>query len=170
VDLKWTTASEINVSHFTVEKSIDGINFSEAGLVFAYGSANDNTNYSFADNLGNTSATVIYYRLRIVEMDGKTEYSETRMIRIGKGKENTISILAFPNPVVSELRITIPATWQNKAVTYQVYSINGQVVNSRQTGSSSQTETINVGQLAPGMYIIKATCGSEMSQERIVKQ
>ena len=170
VDLKWTTASEINVSHFTVEKSFDGINFSEAGLVFAYGSANDNTNYSFADNLGNTSATVIYYRLRIVDMDGKAEYSEIRMIRLGKGKENTISILAYPNPVVNELRITIPATWQNKAVTYQVYSINGQVVNSKQTGSSSQTETINMSKLAPGIYIIKVICGSEIAQERVVKQ
>ncbi|MGQ0737701.1 MAG: T9SS type A sorting domain-containing protein [Bacteroidota bacterium] len=170
VDLKWTTASEINVSHFVVEKSFDGANFSDAGLVFAYGNATDNTNYSFADNLGITSATVIYYRLRSVDMDGKAEFSETRMIRISKGKESTISILAFPNPAINELRITIPATWQNKAVAYQVYSFSGQLVNSKQAGSSSQTETINVCKLAPGMYIVKATCETETAQQRIVKQ
>nr|WP_287424193.1 hypothetical protein [Candidatus Brachybacter algidus] len=32
VDLKWTTASEVNVSHFVVEKSTDGINYSDAGM------------------------------------------------------------------------------------------------------------------------------------------
>ncbi|MEI2822736.1 MAG: hypothetical protein V9F02_04830 [Chitinophagaceae bacterium] len=37
VNIKWTTASEMNVSHFVLERSIDGTNFSEAGLVFAKG-------------------------------------------------------------------------------------------------------------------------------------
>jgi len=169
-DLKWITAGEMNVSHFVIEKSTDGANFSEAGLVFAYGNAANNTHYSFSDNLGNTSATVIYYRLRSVDTDGKTEYSETRMIRISRGKENTISILAFPNPVFNELRITIPAAWQNKAIKYQLYNMNGQVVSNKETGSSSQTETMNVDKLAPGIYLIKTTCGSETAQQKVVIQ
>ena len=59
VDLKWITASEINVSHFIVEKSTDGINFSDAGMVFANGNATDKTNYSLSDNV-NTSQAVYF--------------------------------------------------------------------------------------------------------------
>lgn len=47
VDLKWQTSSEINVSHFVIEKSTDGANFIDAGVVFAYGSASTDANYIF---------------------------------------------------------------------------------------------------------------------------
>jgi hypothetical protein len=169
-DLKWVTASEINVSHFTIEKSLDGTNFSEAGMMFAYGNSSDKTNYSFSDNLANSTSTVIYYRLKSVDIDGKFEYSEIRVIRIGKNRESNISILTYPNPAQNELRITIPASWQNKIVSYELFSATGQVVRKTQTPSSSQTETINLNTMAPGFYIVKVSCGTESAQQRIVKQ
>jgi hypothetical protein len=168
-DLKWTTASELNVSHFVIERSVDGNSFTEAGLIFAMGNSADNVHYSFSDNLAGIASQVVWYRLRSVDMDGKTEFSETRMIRISRVKENSVSILTYPNPVVNELRITIPATWQNRAVNYQVYSIGGQMVHSKQTAASSQTETIDLTKMGSGIYIIKAVCGSESAQQRIVK-
>jgi len=114
IDLNWTTASEINVSHFIVEKSTDGVNFKEAGLVFAYGNATDKANYSLSDNIASNQTKVIYYRLRSVDIDGKSQISETRIIRIGSKTDNAVTILTYPNPVSNELRITIPANWQNK--------------------------------------------------------
>ena len=58
VDLKWETATEINVSHFIIEKSIDGKNFSDAGMVFAYGNTTSKSNYVFADNISNMQSSV----------------------------------------------------------------------------------------------------------------
>ena len=84
VDLKWTTASEKNVSHFSIEKSLDGQNYSEAGVVFAYGNSSETLNYSFTDKDINTvKAGTIYYRLRSVDIDGTYEYSVIRTITIG---------------------------------------------------------------------------------------
>lgn len=170
VDLKWTTASEVNVSHFIVEKSTDGINYSDAGMAFAYGNATDKTNYSLSDNNVNTSrAAVIYYRLRSVDIDGKSELSETRIIRIGKQNENTISIVAYPNPVSNEVRITIPANWQNKQVSYELISANGQPVRKTVSANSSQTETINTSSLTPGFYFVRVMCEGQVAQQKIVK-
>ena len=169
-DLKWTTASEINVSHFVIEKSLDGTNFSEAGIMFAYGNATDLTSYSFSDNLANTTSTIVYYRLRSVDMDGKAEYSATRIIRTSKQKDNAISILTYPNPVSNELRITIPAAWQNKPVVYELFTVNGQSVKRSQSGNSGQTETLNLSTLAPGLYIVKVSCEGAIAQQKIVKQ
>ncbi len=170
VDLSWTTEYEKNVSHFVVERSIDGVNYTDAGMVFAYGNTTDSKNYSMHDNITSLQATVIYYRLRSVDIDGKNELSTIRVIRIGKGNESNVSILTYPNPVTNDLRITIPANWQNKRIVYEVFSTNGQVAKRVETGNSSQTESINISNLAPGYYIVKVTCNNEVAQQRVVKQ
>lgn len=170
VDLKWVTASEINVSHFIVEKSTDGVNFSDAGLVFAYGNAVDKATYTLADNVAANQTGVIYYRLRSVDIDGKSELSETRIIRLGNKTESNVSIVTYPNPVSNEIRITIPATWQNKKVVYELFNANGTAAKRIVNANSSQTETINVSNLAPGFYIVKASFNGQTAQQKIVKQ
>lgn len=169
VDLKWITSSEINVSHFVIEKSTDGSNYSDAGIVFAYGNSTTDVNYAFTDNLGSSAEGVFYYRLRSVDNDEKTQFSETRIIKISNQKMNTVTIMTYPNPVSSSLRITIPSSWQNKKVVYEMFQANGQVVKRTETASSSQTETLNVSNLAPGYYIIRAICGGEVAQQNIIK-
>jgi hypothetical protein len=169
-DLKWTTATEINVSHFSVEKSFDGTNFSEAGVVFANGNTTNEMNYSFTDHVNEDQVSVIYYRLRSVDIDGKSELSSTRMIQIGKKSENKISILTYPNPVTNELRITIPASWQNKKVSYELFNVSGQSARKIQTAAGSQTETVDVSNMAPGFYIVRVACEGQAAQQKIIKK
>jgi len=170
VDLKWITYSELNVSHFEVERSTDGINFTEAGVVFAYGNSTDTKNYAYPDNISGVTSPAVYYRLRAVDMDGKDHYSETRMIRLTKQTSTDIAIAAFPNPVVNELRISIPNEWQNKKVTYEVMNANGQITHKTETANSSQVENINTSKLASGFYIVRVTCDGQTAQQKIVKQ
>ncbi|HNR15765.1 MAG TPA: T9SS type A sorting domain-containing protein [Chitinophagaceae bacterium] len=169
VDLKWTTASEINVSHFVVEKSTDGSNYSDAGMVFSYGSAFETANYTLSDNISGTQSKVIYYRLRSVDIDGKSQLSATRIIRIDSKESNSIAILTYPNPVNNELRITVPANWQNKKAVYELFNANGQIAKRTETANSSQTEVINVTSLAPGFYIVRVSCEGQVAQQKIVK-
>ncbi len=170
VDLKWTTTSEINTSHFVVERSIDGANYSEVGIVFSYGNASDNTNYIFPDNISGIASSIIYYRLRSVDRDGKAQYSETRMIRIGRQSKNAISIVTFPNPVMNELRISIPNEWQNKKVIYEIINANGQVTQRTEIAGSSQIESINTAALARGFYLVSVSCEGQTAQQKIIIQ
>lgn len=169
VDLTWTTATEQNVSHFVVERSTDGVNFDDAGLVFAVGNSTENVNYSFSDDISAVQSTVIYYRLCSVDNDGKTTYSEIRVIRISKQEDNNITILTYPNPVSSELRITVPDSWQNKQVSFELFNANGQLMTKSETGSSSQTETMDVSNLGRGFYIVRVTCNGQTAQQKIIK-
>lgn len=171
VDLKWVTSSEKNVSHFSIEKSTDGINFSEAGVVFAFGNTSETKNYSFTDGSINASqAGVIYYRLRSIDIDGKSELSQVKTIRIGKRNEQSISILTYPNPVSAELHVTIPSSWQGKKVSYELLNSNGQVMQRNIAATGSQTESMKVNSLTPGFYIVKVTCNGETAQQKIVKR
>ncbi len=167
-DLKWTTASEINVSHFVVEKSYDGKDFSDAGLVFAYGNSSEKKNYSLSDNNINIQQGVVYYRLRSVDMDGKEQLSDVRIIRIAKQGE-MLKLTAYPNPVNNELRITLPSTWQGKAVVLEIINQNGQSMKMIKAGIASQTETVMVNDLVRGLYMIKASCGDESSTQKVIK-
>jgi len=170
VDLKWTTASEINVSHFSIEKSLDGVNYSQTGLVFAYGNTADIKNYSFTDRNLNTQSGVIYYRLRSVDIDQKSELSEVRVIRIGRTSEQSLAIAAYPNPANNNLNITIPNKWQGKKVSYEIFNNHGRMIIKEEPNSSSQTETLNVSSLAPGIYLVKATCEGETATQKIIKR
>jgi hypothetical protein len=170
VDLKWITSTEINASHFVIERSYNGSDFSDVATVFAFGNTTEEKSYQYADNSFSADKMVVYYRLRQVDADGKQDYSSIRIIRIGKQNQNTVSILTFPNPVTSELRITIPNNWQGKKVTYEVVNANGQTVRKTEAASSNQTETVNVSTLARGFYVVKVSYNGETAQQKIVKQ
>jgi len=170
VNLTWTTITEINVSHFVVEKSTNGNDFMDAGIVFATGNSTDRLDYAFVDALANTNDRVIYYRIRSVDIDGKSQLSQTRIIRLSKTEGAAITILAYPNPVTTDLRITIPASWQNKKVVYEVYSVNGSLTVKKENNSSSQTETLNVSQATPGVYMVRVSCEGQVAQQKIIKQ
>ncbi|HMK24513.1 MAG TPA: T9SS type A sorting domain-containing protein [Chitinophagaceae bacterium] len=170
VDLKWVTSTEINTSHFVIEKSLDGINFSDAGTVFAFGNSTDEKNYNFTDNINVSQDAVIYYRLRTVDVDGRSGYSVTRIIRTGKQTGQAISILTYPNPVSNELRITLPDNWQNKKVTFEIFNANGQVSKRTESANSGQTETLNVSNLVRGFYFVRVSCEGQTAQQKIVKQ
>ncbi len=169
VNVNWITATEINVSHFVVQRSIDGKNFSEAGIVFSDGNSTTEVNYSFNENISSVQANLIYYRLCTVDLDGRLQYSDIRTVRISKTAAQNISILTYPNPVTNELRVTIPSTWQDKKVSYELYNGYGQLSKRIEEGSGSQTETINVSNLAKGMYVVKVICEGQSSQQKIIK-
>ena len=169
VNLKWETASEINVSHFELERSTDGVNFSQAAMVFSYGAADTKANYNYSDNVASFQVPVVYYRLRSVDIDGKSELSETRIIRLAKDQANSISLLTYPNPVMNELRVTVPNNWQNKQTVFELFNANGQIASRKATTGNNQTETINTSNLAPGFYIVRVSCDGQTAQQKVVK-
>jgi hypothetical protein len=78
VSLQWTSASEENFSYYLVEKSYDGVNFGEITEATAKGSSNGLTNYEYDDGRFDKSC---YYRLRIVDLDGKFAYSSVVFVQ-----------------------------------------------------------------------------------------
>jgi len=83
----WETAMEINVSHFNVQRSSDGISFETVGTARAKGACK----YSFIDNTNLTG--IVYYRLEIVDKNGALSYSEVNELRI-----NNYELRISPNP------------------------------------------------------------------------
>lgn len=96
--LKWTAASEVNTSHFEIEKSLDGIEWTKQGNKTAVGGKYTQTNYSFDDEMPSVGNN--YYRLKSIDFDGSSNYSSIIKIKVDKPiDESTIKI--FPNPTTA---------------------------------------------------------------------
>jgi hypothetical protein len=67
------------------------------------------------------------------------------------------------------MRITIPQSWQDKKVSYQVMNTGGQLIKSVTISHASQTEIVSMSQVPAGMYIVKVTNGIETGTQTIVK-
>ncbi len=167
--LNWRTVAESNLSHFVIEKSSDGIKYADQAIVLATGNETAITDYSFTDNHTSKDEGLIYYRIRSVDIDSKSKYSEVRVIRINKEQTNTITINTYPNPVTDDLRISIPSDWQNKNVSYYIYNGNGEPAIKINRTSSSQTESMNMSGFAPGIYFVKVICEGQVAQQKIIK-
>ena len=168
VSLQWTTTVEKNASHFIIERSFDGAEFSDIAMLFATGNSDINVNYSYTDKVPAANTGLIYYRLKMVDMDGVSKISDLRMVRIGKTAAG-VKIMAYPNPVVSDVRVTIPQSWQGRSISYQLTNANGQVIKSYTVQNAGQTEVVGMSQVPAGMYILRVINGSETAVQTVVK-
>lgn len=172
VALSWSSAKEINVSNYVIERSLDGVEYNDAAMVFTQGDGNSNSNqrldYSYTDKMTTSSQGLIYYRLRMVDADGSFKRSDVRVVRLGKNAETPV-VNVYPNPAVNNVMVTVPAAWQNKQVAVEVYNSNGQMMRRVSNASAGQTEMIDVKNLSAGMYTVRVSNGTQTATQQIFK-
>jgi hypothetical protein len=157
--LAWSTASEQNSSRFEVQRGENGTDFSTVGTVAAAGNSDKVINYQYEDRpLSN--ASIYYYRLKMVDKDGSTKYSNVVIIKNSTSALSTV----FPNPARDRITININdnSLLNSKAV---ITDLNGKVLQSI---TLTQTATpVNISQYMRGMYVVKFVDGSSV---KVVKE
>ena len=152
--LNWTTASESNSLKFEVEKSLDAVNFEYIGERPAAGNSNTPRSYTLDDPhpvLGNN-----YYRLKIIDRDGKFKYSDIVVIKVNELNTAADGIVSvYPNPTNDKLNIVYQSSIE-QSVHLNVYNPIGQSLFSDGYNMNAGLNTIvlNVQPLAKGMYIL----------------
>ncbi len=151
VQLKWKTETESNTSHFEIERSIDGRNFTSIANKNAAGTSTTTVNYDLVDP--NMNVAVYYYRLKLVDIDGRFIYSNTAPVRKFSGGVKAVRM--FPNPAVSQVNLEFSNAKGNYVVS--LYNQAGQEVSTQKTTINSTTQyiSINRNNLAAGSYLVK---------------
>jgi hypothetical protein len=166
VKLNWESNSEQNTSHFIVEKSLDGSNFSALQRVEASGNSSTQKNYTATD------AKPIYgtnfYRLKMVDLDGRFTYSDIVAIKINNDSYN---VSVFPNPVQNELQIQIPSTVKAEC-TIQLRDISGKLIRQKtvQLNNTLLSTSMNMEDLGKGLYMLVVQYGDIKETQKIIKQ
>jgi SdrD B-like domain/Secretion system C-terminal sorting domain len=143
--LNWKVTQEDNVAMYVLERSVDGINYTDINKQNSSGLSL----YLHTD--AQPIAGINYYRIRIVDNDGRITYSEVRTLLFGKNGQ----VLLFPNPASDKINIQLPENWQSKKVKIELFNQAGQLVISKTQTQASQIETINVSNLVNGVYTIR---------------
>ena len=127
--LQWVVTDEVNTSYFDVQRSVDGLNFGLVGTVAAAGTSSGNADYSYRDPLNGISGGIVYYRLRMVDDDGKYSYSPVREMAVDGSDQPLVAI--SPNPAGSVLILRFGAVPEGR-YGLTVVSAGGQVVKSQE--------------------------------------
>lgn len=151
-ELKWVTISEINSSHFEIEKSENRRNFDRVGSVDSHQNSNQQETYTWVDKSNLEKA---YYRLKMVDLDGTFEYSDI----ISTEGVLANQLVLFPNPASDLLSIT--TSGEIKQI--EILDTMGRTI----LGNVDQ-KTINVSALIPGLYLIRVSMPNQIILDRII--
>lgn len=149
IDVKWATAFEQNNKYFEVEYSTNGSNFTKVGTVTATNNING-SNYNFV-HTGFVNGKN-YYRIRQVDLDGKTSYSPIAVALVNTSGK----IVLYPNPVTEQFTLDFKAAENSKDFKVaRIINRLGQVMQQENIIPGVYKKTILVAGLTPGIYNIE---------------
>ena len=161
--ITWQTAFETNNSHFNIEWSGDGKEFTEIGKVEGHGTTRDIQNYSFIHKspvAGNN-----YYRLTQVDFDGNKQSFPVKSIYFDT-KSRNFNIL--PTVIADNMKIEFNSPVENGRML--IFDINGQLVKSFILAEGIDVFRADISDLIPGQYIAKYIDNQETSSKKFIKQ
>ncbi|MDQ8005602.1 MAG: T9SS type A sorting domain-containing protein [Pedobacter sp.] len=161
--VKWSTANEENNAKFEVEKSLDGKNFFVIDTKDGKGNSITISNYEFLDATFKQSA---YYRLVDVSASGKRN-PHTSLTKFVKGLDNSLSVVAYPNPVTTKLFVSVGSA-NKENVKVSLVDLTGKTLKTK-TADSSQPIELDVAGVATGSYILQVIKDSGNVSKKIVK-
>jgi uncharacterized repeat protein (TIGR01451 family) len=168
VNLDWTTASENNSRHFEIERSTDNSTFRKIGEKNAAGNSSVQKNYSWIDSFPANHTS--YYRLKLVDNDGKYKYSPVVSLQAGNSDATIRSI--YPNPFTSDMQINLSLK-KDQPVRIKISDARGQSVLQQDHSCARGNNSIvinNLSALPPGMYLVEIVADGSSSTRKVLKK
>jgi hypothetical protein len=161
VVITWSTDQEKNNSHFNVEKSENGSTWNSIGLVFPKESSSVNS-YSFTDK--SAVGSIVYYRIRQVDVDGGSTFSKVQVIRNAEVK----NLAQVFSPAQNSIRVNFAQPLES-AVQIRLFSSNGQLISTKSVNGSSSRADLSVNN-GKGVYVVQVvdTAGAIQSSRVVL--
>ncbi len=144
--VEWMTEQEINVSHFQVERSINGRDWAVVLDKKQVQSGDWAHAYYYTDK--EYIPGVVYYRIKEVDLDGKSVYSTIMMIDADPGYNR---IIAYPSP--TDKVLYVGNIEKSKLSSIILYSVTGENIR---TWNQPQ-DSYDVSGIQPGIYLLKVS-------------
>lgn len=170
-DINWITSTEVNASHFDIERSEDGFEFSTVGTVDAVGNSRVDQYYAFLDRdlpTSRSSQDVFYYRLKMFDLDGHYDFTEIRSIRLDN--DNTVEFSTYPNPTAGRVfvKMSTPDSDESEYTNANIFDLTGKLVMEQKVSTKGISE-IDMDNLTNGSYIISINHNGKNHQNRVIK-
>lgn len=148
-ELSWSTASELNASHFNVHRSDNGIEKQALGVVTAQGNSNEVVEYNFVDAQPVNGQA--FYFLEQVDFDGKTEWFGP--VKVSNAVNNQADAVFGVN---NDIVITLNGSLEMDRLEASLFDMQGQLIKSTEFKGDQMSSDLNikVADLPSGMYML----------------
>jgi len=143
IKIDWTSVTEINVAAYEIQRSFKALNFTTIGSLTAKGNGTQKVDYTFNDVQPLHGDN--YYRIKAVDKDGKTTYSNTVLVNMVNDKIITV---VYPNPAKDILHVET-----NSSATFSLIDQSGKIL--LMTTNINGKGVINISGVAAGVYYLK---------------
>lgn len=164
VGLKWVTESEINADYYTLESSVNGIDWQEIDQQQANGTTFSQHTYFYNDSTRNSAIT--YYKLKQFDFDGVLALEKT--IVSNCFFNDGISVGLYPNPNNGDFNVSIHSNTQ-KEVQIDVYTADGKLVETNRASLilGENLFPISLENCASGIYFVHVNIGTEIVIQKV---
>ncbi|MBC7386077.1 MAG: T9SS type A sorting domain-containing protein [Cryobacterium sp.] len=159
-EVKWTTASEKNSSHFDVEDSIDGSNFTK--IISQAGQGNSSTARSYSILTPVLSPGMHYIRLKQVDLDGTETFMQPKTAIIGSASR--ASMIFYPIPALSGTPLNLEVRGASNGAIVRILDVNGRTVRE----ISASAKNVSTDGMRSGVYTVLLIDGSITAQKKLV--
>ncbi|MEP6746599.1 MAG: PA14 domain-containing protein [Bacteroidota bacterium] len=163
ISLSWKVSSEINADYYQVEKSADGIAFTVLGKVFATASTSAGKTYGYPD--ASPFSGINFYRLRMVDKDGKYSYSP--VIKIIFTEKKSVSI--FPS-VIDNGSVYISTSAELKNGLVELFDMTGKKLQQIRLAmlATGQVTALPLINIRSGTYALILKSGADLKAKQII--
>jgi hypothetical protein len=160
VDLAWTTEEESNIIRYEVQRSTNGHDFTTIGTV---PSRNETSRAYYSSSDKNPVNGIAYYRLKSVELNGKSGYS--KIVSINFTKTGGVSVYPTNFKAGSALHITNPGS---DKVTVYFYSASGRLLGKSNTDTNEIQASFLANSTGMIFYKIVKENGTQISSGTLI--
>ena len=165
VTLVWQVAQEVNLSRYEIEQqNTERGSWLTKSTVGAKGESGS-VSYKQTDYPLQFTGQDVFYRLKMIDKDGKYKYSPTVRISLKPGKAG---LILLGNPVKDELRFVVTGIATSEKAMVTIVDMTGRILKTLTT-TAGTIEAIDMNGVAPGVYRIIATIKGETINQAFVK-
>lgn len=157
IDVKWSTSSEFEASHYVLQTSRDGISWTSVEQIPAAGNTNQIQHYALSTE---RTSGFQYFRLNQVDLNGESTFFGP-ISAFCENNKSTWS--AFPNPSASEIQIAVSALQVTENTLLQFVDLSGKLVYEAELklNAGQNHFYFDVSNFSNGIYIISLSSSSE---------
>lgn len=151
IDLRWQTAKEENFKGFDLERSLDGIRFEKISFIPSRNISRGSV-YPFVDR-DVTKGQYYYYRLKMLDRDGKAEYSGIRSAIL---PTSNVNVSIYPNPTNGNVNLDFVLE-ESANTLVDVYDMTGKSILRKEVEARKDRNVISLDLLdqPAGIYSVK---------------
>lgn len=147
--LQWKTSQEINADRFVVEQNSNGLDFTAVAEIK---STNSSTGNAYQTSISQPAANV-YYRLKMLDKNGKFSYSPIVLVRTNCSTTDYLSV--YPNPVRTNFTLSFHSSYKGQAILQIVNEAGQQLAGIKvQISSSANRINLDMSNFVPGLYML----------------